>query len=184
MPIKQLRVIYLFILFISANAFAEEGNFQQQFQQLWTKQDYPGLLRIAEPLAKSGDPLAQGVLGGMYQRGLGVEKDENEAIYWFELSAQQGLSSSQYYLGTILLAKALAEENDSALAISWLEKAAEQKQGYAEQTLGTIYKYGLGVPVDLQRADFWLRRAEITLKPETEAILKMLREPSSQDKSE
>lgn len=184
MPIKQFIVICFSIFLISANAFAEEGIFRQQYQQLLTKQDYPSLLRITEPLAKSGDPLAQGVLGGMYQRGLGVEKDENAAIYWFELSAQQGLSSSQYYLGTILLVKALAEESDIEVAISWLEKAADQKQGLAEQTLGTIYKYGLGVPVNLQRADFWLRRAEITLRPQTEAILKMLREPSSQDKAE
>jgi TPR repeat protein len=43
--------------------------------------------RILTPLAELGDGTAQYILGNIYADGLGVQKDDREAIYWFKRAA-------------------------------------------------------------------------------------------------
>ena len=52
-----------------------------------------------QPLAKGGDAEAQGVLAPMYMLGQGVPQDQQKGIELFRLSAAQGNSDSQWFLG-------------------------------------------------------------------------------------
>jgi len=54
------------------------------------KKDYAAALKEFKPLAEQGDAIAQYNLGGMYQLGRGVPKDNKEAVKWFRLAAEQG----------------------------------------------------------------------------------------------
>ena len=48
---------------------------------------------------KSGDALAQFNLGCLYRDGLHVDTDENRAVVFFTLAAEQGFANAQYGLG-------------------------------------------------------------------------------------
>ncbi|PKK69313.1 hypothetical protein RhiirC2_781142, partial [Rhizophagus irregularis] len=52
--------------------------------------------------ANSGYSLAQYNLGLMYEYGKGIEKDINQAIYWYEKSAKQGYQLAQNRLEIIM----------------------------------------------------------------------------------
>ena len=52
--------------------------------------------------AKSGDALAQNNLGVMYNEGLGVDQDINEAMIWFNKAAEQKLPAAEINLQALL----------------------------------------------------------------------------------
>ena len=52
--------------------------------------------------AKSGDALAQNNLGVMYNEGLGVNQDINEAMIWFNKAAEQKLPAAEINLQALL----------------------------------------------------------------------------------
>ena len=60
---------------------------------------YPKLL----PEAESGNAEAQCRLGAMYQLGLGVEVDEDQAIAWYRRAGEQGNGVANNNLAGILL---------------------------------------------------------------------------------
>ena len=51
--------------------------------------DFATALRLYRPLAERGDAKAQYVLGRMYAKGQGVQKDYALAYMWFNLAAAQ-----------------------------------------------------------------------------------------------
>ena len=57
---------------------------------------------ISRAAQQKYDPLSmleQNSLGWSYLHGLGVEKDFNKAVHWYERSTEQGNASAQYNLG-------------------------------------------------------------------------------------
>ena len=61
----------------------------------------------------------------MYLRGLGVTKDETEALKWFRKSAERDNAMAQGSLGW-MYDKGLGVTKDDAEALKWYHKAAEQ----------------------------------------------------------
>lgn len=51
--------------------------------------------------AKDGHADSQYNLALMYERGIGVDKDEKEAITWYQKAAEQGNSNAQYNLAVL-----------------------------------------------------------------------------------
>lgn len=45
--------------------------------------------------AEVGDPMGQFSLAECYEKGVGVEVDEQTAIHWYQKAAEQGLSPAQ-----------------------------------------------------------------------------------------
>lgn len=60
--------------------------------------NYLGALDFWRERAKSGDAQAQFNLALMYHGGLGVERDEGKALYWYQQAADNGYSWAQEYL--------------------------------------------------------------------------------------
>src|SRR5271169_3408847 len=58
--------------------------------------DYAAAYREWKPLADKGDANAQCNLGILYQKGLGVDRDQAEAFRLFQLAADRGNSQAQY----------------------------------------------------------------------------------------
>lgn len=52
-----------------------------------------------EIAASNGNVVAQYNLAVFYHKGIGVTKDDKQALYWMELSAKNGYASSQSFLG-------------------------------------------------------------------------------------
>ena len=55
-------------------------------------------LSEARVKAELGDARAQHNLGVMYEKGLGVARDDVQAVLWYRKAADQGLAEAQYNL--------------------------------------------------------------------------------------
>jgi len=108
--------------------------------------------------AEQGDATAQFKLGELYFRGLGVPKDEVEAVNWYRKAADQGHAIAQNYLGS-MYRLGLGVAKDEAEAVKWYRKAAEQGNANGQYSLGVSYEIGLGVPQDQAEAAKWYRKA-------------------------
>jgi len=73
--------------------------------------------------AEQGYALAQHGLGFMYLTGECTEKNEKEAVKWFELAANQGMIGSAITLGSMYEQGQGVEKND-AEAKKWYALAA------------------------------------------------------------
>ena len=74
----------------------------------------------------------------MYQQGLGVEKDDKEAIAWYTKAANQGHAEAQNGLG-YMYQHGLGIGKDYQEAIAWYTKAANQGHAIAQYNLGYLY---------------------------------------------
>ena len=65
-------------------------------------------MAAVKPVAKAanrGDSIAQYNLAYMYENGEGIEKDIDQAIYWYKKAAEQGDKEAQKELKKILRIK-------------------------------------------------------------------------------
>ena len=101
---------------------------------------------------------SQCLLGIMYEKGVGVEKDISKAIDWYTKAANKGMAEAQYRLGRLYyFGKEV--KRDPKKAAEWFDKAAQQGIGKAQYYLGKMYLKGDGVPKELRKARRWLRLA-------------------------
>lgn len=92
---------------------------------------------------------AQNNLGVAYANGLGVAKNDAEAMKWFRKAAEK---EYEYRAGPAY--------DDTAGAAKWLRKAAEQGNIFAAYYLGRIYtEGGEGVAENKAKAAIWFRKA-------------------------
>ena len=61
----------------------------------------------------------------MYENGIGVKKDNDEAVKWYREAAEQGHADAQYNLG-YMYEKGLGVKKDKAEAEKWFRKARGQ----------------------------------------------------------
>ena len=115
--------------------------------------------------------------------GLGVEKDEAEAVKWVSRSAAQGVVYAEFLLGTAQY-YGRGIPKDLSGALKWLHRAAEHGQDDAQFMLGNCYESGEGVMAqNYVEAYKWMRLAaaqrheganekceEIVLKMDAEQI--------------
>ena len=94
--------------------------------------------------ANEGDAYSQYNVALMYEQGIGVEKDDKEAVAWYEKSASQGNAVAQYNLG-VLYENGRGTEIDFTKANEWYRKASVQGDAMAIGNLGMLYVRGQGV---------------------------------------
>ncbi len=85
--------------------------------------DYHTAIKEFQLSAERGDVKAQYNLGVMYQLGLGVPQDDQEAVRWYRLAAEQGDASAQFKLG-VMYDKGKGVLKDYVLAHMWMTLAA------------------------------------------------------------
>ena len=97
-------------------------------------------------------------IGHLFEWGLGVIKDYEQAATWYRKAAEHGDASGGNQLGT-LYCKGLGVVQDCEQAAAWFRKAAEQGDARAASHLGLLYYKGLGVVQDYEQAVHWYRKA-------------------------
>jgi hypothetical protein len=142
---KMLLVLLLAVL---PECLVVTAQTVQDAQQAVNKQDYQTALRIFRLLAEKGDAEGQYDLGLMYLDGLGVPKNDAEAVNWFRKAANQGYTAAQANLGAMYQSGLGIPTNDVE-AVNWFRKAADGGYAAAQYNLGTMYRdgRGAGVPV-------------------------------------
>ena len=118
----------------------------------------PKDFKSLKALAEKGDAEAQFILGDMYYKAEGVEKDLKEAAKWYRKSAEQGNAKAQWSLGR-MYRFGIRVEKDLKEAEKWWRKAAEQGFAFGQNSLGVMYKYGDGVEKDFVTAYAWFNIA-------------------------
>jgi TPR repeat protein len=94
--------------------------------------------------AEEGHADSQYNVALMYERGIGVGKDEKDAVLWYGKSASQGNANAQFNLG-VLYEHGRGTPVDFAKANKWYRKASEQEDALAIGNLGMLYVRGQGV---------------------------------------
>lgn len=123
-------------------------------QQVQSAQIIPFRSRPRDPMQVKVEYL----MGVMYEYGYGVEADIQEALRWYRLAADQGLSQAQNSLGFMYIL-GLGVKCDAERAAYWLQRAAEQGHSGAQVNLGILYTSGRGVEKDEEEALYWFRSA-------------------------
>lgn len=67
--------------------------------EAYQRGDYASAMNEWHPLAEAGNPFIQFFIGGMYDLGQGVPRDQAEAVRWYRLSANQGIAKAHVSLG-------------------------------------------------------------------------------------
>jgi TPR repeat protein len=94
---------------------------------------------------------AQYCLGVCYHDGVGVDKDEMRAVYWYRQSALQGHPRGQGILG-YCYGEGFGVPKDEKEAMRWYRLAAEQGESVAIYNVGYCYEDGIGVEKDPKEA--------------------------------
>lgn len=99
---------------------------------------------------------ARYLTGVCYSHGLGVAKDEPEAIKWYIQSANQGYVGAQAYLGYCYYL-GIGVEKDLVEAFNWYRISALRGHSASQCNLGLCYEYGHGIERNLLEAIKWYR---------------------------
>jgi len=122
--------------------------------------EYADAVDALEPLAESGDALAQYSLGVLYiTGGKDLPSDSSKAIAWFTKAADQGQAGAMRELAIIYEKGLGGAAADAATSMRWYDKAANRGDALAQMNLGFKYAGGQGVPKDLVKAYTWLTLA-------------------------
>ena len=133
----------LFFILVSSSAFAgfDEGIAAYQANNL------PLAYKEFREAAEEGHADAQFNLGLMYEHGIGVGKNEKEAIVWYLKAAEQGSAFAQYNVA-VLYENGRGTSVDFTQANNWYRKASAQGDSLAIGNLGMLYARGQGVKVN------------------------------------
>jgi TPR repeat protein len=139
------------------------------------RKDYPTAIRLLEPLARSGDALAQLRLGLLYYHGHGVRESDSQARVWFERAARQGLAEAQFHLGNMYaygLVDPGGDVDPGRLAAQWTFEAARQGHAEAQYSLGIMFLTGKGVEQSNDEGARWIAKAAAQGHADAAAYLK------------
>lgn len=114
-------------------------------------------------------PPAQYFLGTLYDEGIGLEKNEQKAIDWYERASnpapkarfrkikvfeKEWSAHAKYRLGMICFRKGNYEK-----ALDWFHSAAKQSNDSAMFQLGLMYEEGIGIKINNKKAAFYYSKA-------------------------
>ncbi len=138
----------------------EDGRWSNElFDILWrigTPESYDEMIQVISKGVDSEDPNSLGRMGRAYREGKGVQKDLGKAAEFMRRA-----SIGKYYwsneLFDILWRIGTPESYDEM--IQAISKGVEEESPNSMRRMGKAYRYGRGVPIDLDKSADWLRKA-------------------------
>jgi TPR repeat protein len=106
--------------------------------------------------------------------GVGVSRNDLNAVDYIRRSAELGYAPAQVVLGSFYDTGFRLSQN-SMQAVDWYKKAAQHDDRLADWLLGRIYFVGIGIPRDLSAAESWLQKAVDQDDPFGEHLLGMIK---------
>jgi TPR repeat protein len=109
--------------------------------------------------AEKGDPQAQCALGVYCATGHGREKDESQAVHWYERAARSRHPEAMGYLGYSYMVGRAPLKQSVREANRWCRRAALRGDPGAQYLLGLSYLRGTALPANEKLATKWFGRA-------------------------
>lgn len=125
---------------------------------LFSNGEYQRSLQVIGRQALDGYANAQFAIGAMYQEGKGLPKDEQQAVQWFKIAAEQGYSLALQHMGWAY-GTGSGVESDPVESRRWFLRAAAAGDGTSQFMAGDMLLKGIGGPVDRQLGIHWLTKA-------------------------
>ena len=119
----------------------------------------PAAARETWQIAEAGDPVAQTVLGNMFEAGVFGRPDYGAAAQWYDRAVRQGDPLAAFYLAG-LFERGQGVPLDGLSAANLYRAAARSGNAAAAFKLGFLYEKGLGVPQDFALARQWYDEAQ------------------------
>jgi TPR repeat protein len=119
------------------SSFGFNANVFQDGLNAFNKEDYKTAYQLFLKLAEQGVSEAQYNLGLMYGKGMGVVKDQTQAIKWWELAAEQGNGKAQTNLGW-MFERGKGVPKDFQKAEKWYQLASDQGVAKAQEKLNLL----------------------------------------------
>ena len=91
------------------------------------------------------------LLGRMYRKGKGVEKNFDEAIKYYEMAIEKGNDCAMFGLGRMYYIAKGVEQNFEKV-IKYYKMSIEKGNSHAMGNLGYMYQYGKGVKRNYKKA--------------------------------
>lgn len=132
-----MKKIFL-ILILSAYIFASTV---EEAKKLFSNKQYEEALIIFNE--HEDHPVAQYYLGKIYFHGLGVEKDEIQALVFLKQSAKQGNSNAMLSIGEMYSSRGNLIKKDYNKAIKWFDKAIKNGNYTGYLFAGNVYYFNL-----------------------------------------
>jgi len=153
-PGRRFLFFPLICFFLALQTDAAMAAFEDAMEA-YRKGNFVAAFREWEPLAKAGDPQSLHMLGFLYAKGRGVEKNLTETARLWRQAAEKGHPPAQFTLGNLYL-KGTGVGRDPAEAVRWIGKAANAGYGEAQFLFGVLHARGEGVERDVIQAYMWL----------------------------
>ncbi len=138
---------------------------EREANQIWarphkTAEEWDRLISLLTMLAKLNKDLYQEKLACCYHFGDGIEKDLQQAIYWYRKAALRGNSEALFGLGEVYYEMGHGtDKTNTKKCIRYELKAAEMGHVFAQANVGMFYLEGKGVKRSLDKGLFWTRSA-------------------------
>jgi hypothetical protein len=136
----------------------------------YSHKDYAAAATSCREAASSGDPVSQRYLGIMCHSGLGMPRNDADALTWLTKAAAQDDPQAQVILGA-MYRDGDGVKRDYAQARSWYHKAAARGNADAQFNLGVMYFDGDGVERSYSDAMSWFRMAAVQGSPDAQKML-------------
>ena len=117
------------------------------------EKNFNAAMRFLLKYANEGDAEAQHKVVIMYQNGLGVVANDDNAFRWMKAAADQGHAIAQHGLGFMYLEGECVDQDLP------FEKAADQGLIGSMTTIAMMYEEGRGVDADQEKAQEWYKKA-------------------------
>ncbi len=120
--------------------------------------------------AENDNVQAQMVLGGMYEIGAGVARNDARCAYWWQRASDQGHVNATKALGSMYFSgRGVPHDYEKAMALYL--KAAEMGHPHAIKYVALGYRRGLGLAQDDEKAEAWAQKARALAGPDADVVL-------------
>ena len=123
----------------------------QQSMQAYIHGNFSKSLQLLQDLANQGSVKAQGRLGLMYERGIGMQQDYDKARDWYNI-AMKSNSGFAFARRGFMYERGLADLQDYKRAVDFYHRAIDLGDASAYAHLGFLYFSGKGVGKDYKNA--------------------------------
>ena len=123
-------------------------------QDAYNSGDYQTAIAEWQPLADGGDAEAQFGMGQLYANGFGVPLDDNEALKWYLLAADQQHANAQCNIA-VMHANGWGVAQSDDEAYKWYILAAEQGIIEAQNAVAKMHFGGFGAEQSNVQAHKW-----------------------------
>lgn len=144
--IKIQRTSLLILVALLATFFSENA------AALGAINQSENIFRFQQKLAKNGNAYAQYKLATMYEAGIGVDVDIEQAKQWYQQASTQGVKAAADRVTYLTIKEKGFQKSEHTTWLEGVKSDANKRKVEAMLLLGQLYHNGIGVEKNLDKS--------------------------------